>query len=499
MDDAAERFETLQAKLVPLWKTLAAFSDDEQTIVVVPSLSIDVPFLKGSLLQAYEERFLFLLLLLRQPRARLVYVTSQSILPTVVDYYLSLLPGVIPSHARGRLHLVSADDDSPRPLTDKLLERPHLLDYLRSLIADPDRAHLVPFNTTWAERDLALALGIPIYGADPKLLPLGTKTGGRRLFRQEGVPCPEGVEDVRSPEDIAEAIREIRGRRPETTAVLVKLNEGVSGMGNATILLDELPASGSAEEAGALRDRVLSLECESDLVTVGEYLQLLSAGGGVVEQRLIGTEIRSPSVQMRVTPLGELEILSTHDQMLGGPGGQIYFGARFPADPGYAVAITHEAEKIGRRLALEGVLGRFAVDFVTVRNRSGGWDAYAIELNLRKGGTTHPFLTLQFLTDGAYDAATATFLAPNDTPKHFVASDHVESQAYCGLIPDDLFDIAIRHHLHFDQARQTGVVFHMLAALEDRGRFGLTAVEDSAEAALWLYERTVATVDAETA
>jgi hypothetical protein len=337
-----------------------------------------------------------------------------------------------------------------------------------------------------------------MYGADPRLLELGTKSGGRRLFRQEGVPCPEGVEDVRSPDDVARAIATIRERRPETVEVLVKLNEGVSGMGNATISLRDTPPPGSASEQDVLRERVLAMRPETDLVTVEGFLQSLSTSGGVVEQRLIGAEVRSPSVQMRVTPLGELEILSTHDQMLGGPGGQVYFGARFPADPAYAVTITEEAEKIGRRLALESVLGRFAVDFVTVRNQAGAWDAYAIELNLRKGGTTHPFLTLQFLTDGTYDSAGATFLAPNGTPKHFVASDHVDSEAYRGLSPDDLFDIAVRHHLHFDQTRQTGVVFHMLAALGEHGRFGLTAVEDSAEGAQALYERTVATVDAET-
>ena len=49
------------------------------------------------------------------------------------------------------------------------------------------------------------------------------------------------------------------------------------------------------------------------------------------------------------------------------------------------------------------MIGRFAVDFVTVQDDGGSWTAYAIELNLRKGGTTHPFLTLQFLTDGQYD------------------------------------------------------------------------------------------------
>ena len=108
---------------------------------------------------------------------------------------------------------------------------------------------------------------------------------------------------------------------------------------------------------------------------------------------------------------------------------------------------------------------------------------YAIELNLRKGGTTHPFLTLQFLTDGAYDPATALFTAPSGREKHLVASDHLESDLLRGLSVDDLFDVAVRHRLHFDQARQTGVMFHMLSAITELGRIGLTAVGDSRDQA----------------
>ena len=78
------------------------------------------------------------------------------------------------------------------PLSGKLLERPRLLDQIRSLVPDPDRAHLVPFNTTELERDLALALGIPMYGADPRFFPYGTKTGCRRLFAEQGVRHPLG-------------------------------------------------------------------------------------------------------------------------------------------------------------------------------------------------------------------------------------------------------------------------------------------------------------------
>ena len=119
--------------------------------------------------------------------------------------------------------------------------------------------------------------------------------------------------------------------------------------------------------------------------------------------------MRSPSVQLRVVPGGRVELLSTHDQMLGGASGQSYLGCVFPASEEYAALIADCARPVANRLAELGVLGRFAVDFVVVRSHAGGWEPYAIELNLRKGGTTHPFLTLQFLTDGHYDPDRAVF------------------------------------------------------------------------------------------
>src|ERR1700756_5254835 len=203
--DSQEQFDQLQKKLVPLWKSIERFNQDPQTIVVVPSMSIDA-LDSGAVIQAYEERFLFLLLLLRQPRARMIYVTSRTILPSIIDYYLSLLPGVIPSHARQRLFLISPLDLSVRPLSDKLLERPRLMERIRSLIMDPDRAHLVPFNTTNREKELALHLGIPMYGADPKFFTLGTKSGCRKNFIQENRPHPLGREDIGSKEDLINAI-----------------------------------------------------------------------------------------------------------------------------------------------------------------------------------------------------------------------------------------------------------------------------------------------------
>src|SRR5438874_623159 len=490
------QFDQLQRKLVPLWKSIEAFNQDPQTIVVVPSMSVELAG-AGAVVQAYEERYLFLLLLLRQPRARLIYVTSQAILPSIIDYYLALLPGVIPSHARQRLFLPSPLDGSVRPLSDKLLERPRLLERIRSLIMDPDRAHLVPFNTTNREKELALRLGIPMYGADPKFFPLGTKSGCRKIFMEENVPHPLGYENLASADDVIEAITQMRARKPSIKQVLIKLNEGVSGEGNALVDLSGLSPSEDSDARTALQDRLKAMRFELKGITYDSYMKKLEERKGIVEERIAGEEFRSPSVQLRITPLGSVELLSTHDQLLGGPSGQSYLGCVFPADSGYASLITREATKVGKRLAQEGVIGRFALDFVVVRSK-GKWEPYAIEINLRKGGTTHPFLSLQFLTDGTYDPETAIFTAPNGRQKFFVASDHVESPAYRTLTPDDLFDIVVRHNLHFGQTRQTGVVFHMMSALGELGRTGLTAVGNSRDDAKALYDRAVAVLDQET-
>ena len=490
--EAEARFGELQDKLVPLWKSIQTFNQDEQTIVIVPSMNIDLD-MESSELQAYEERFLFLLLLLRQPRARVIYVTGQPINPAVIDYYLDLLPGVIASHAKKRMFLVSPLDASLRSLSLKLLERPRLIEHIRALIPNRDRAHLVPYNTTILERDLSLQLGIPMYASDPRLFPLGTKSGARRLFMEEGVRHPLGMENLTSLGDVEAAVAHMRQQKPGTRSeqMLIKLNEGVSGEGNALVDLAGIPGPGEPGEAEAISARLREMKFELAGIDFDTYVGKLNRRGGVVEERIVGTDFRSPSCQLRVTPLGKMEILSTHDQVLGGPSGQSYLGCRFPANPEYAPLITREAAKVGQRLAKEGVIGRFALDFVVVRKEDGSWDPYAIEINLRKGGTTHPFLTLQFLTNGSYNGETGVFTTPRGAQKCFVASDHEADTLYRVFTPDDLFDIVARHDLHFDQSRQTGVVLHMLSALGDHGAMGLTAVADSQEEADALYKKAV--------
>lgn len=481
-------FDDLQVSMPEVWEAMRRGLPDE-SVVVVPSISIErtTPG-SGTVMAALEERALFQLLLLRQPRLRMIYVTSQPISESIVEYYLGLLPGVIPSHARARLTLVPVGDASTDPLSAKLLARPRLLREIRALIPNPARCHLIPYNTTRLERDVALNLGIPMYGSDPRLADLGSKTGCRRTFEELGVRCPVGAEDLHTVDDIVAGVQSMRARRPTLSQAIVKLNEGVSGAGNALVDLKGLPAVGSPNEAAAIADCLMAMQPEAQSLTVDAYLAAFAKHGGIVEERITGVTLTSPSVQMRALPDGTVELLSTHDQVLGGASGQKYLGCVFPASPDYAAAIAEPAMVIGRHLAKLGVLGRFAVDFVVVQDDSGAWTPYAIELNLRKGGTTHPFLTLQFLTDGSYDGEHGVFLTPAGTPKYLVATDHFEDDRLKALTVTDLFDIVVNHSLHFDQARRTGVVFHMISCLTECGRVGLTAIGDDPDDAWRIYQ-----------
>ncbi|HEV7854459.1 MAG TPA: peptide ligase PGM1-related protein [Mycobacterium sp.] len=491
-DDRYRAFDDLQLSMGHAWDSIQKNLEDE-SVVVVPSISIErTTASTGTVIQAMEERALFLLLLLRQPRLQMIYVTSQPISEAIIEYYLGLLPGVIPSHARARLTLVPVGDASATSLSAKLLARPRLLREIRSLIPDPERCHLIPYNTTPLERDVAISLGIPMYGADPRLVDLGSKTGCRRMFEECGVVYPVGAEDLHSVDDIVAAVQGMRRRRPSITLAIVKINEGVSGSGNASLDLNGLPEPGAPDEATVIAERLRSLVPESEKLSVDAFLTAFEKDGGIVEERITGVSLESPSVQMRALPDGTVELLSTHDQLLGGASGQKYLGCVFPADQGYAAAIAEPAMVVGRHLAQRGVLGRFAVDFVTVKDETGAWTPYAIELNLRKGGTTHPFLTLQFLCGGSYDGQRGVFVTPEGNAKYLVATDHLEDDRLKVLTVEDLFDVVVQNGVHFDQSRRTGVVFHMISCLTECGRIGMTAVGDSPEEAWRLYQEAEA-------
>lgn len=493
-DDLA-RYCSLQQRFADNFRTIFEDPLAPRTVLIVPSLTMDQEVMaRVTGVHRYEERMLCLLLLLRLPSTRVVYVTSSPISDSIIDYYLHLLPGIPTGHARRRLTLLSCEDASARPLSQKILERPRLLERIREGIADSATSHMTCFTVTELERQLALKLNLPIYGCDPSLLYWGSKSGSRKIFKEAGIALAPGFEDLSNAEDVARALAELKAANPVLSKAVVKINEGFSGEGNAVISLKDAP-SGSALLPW-LREVLPTMSFEAKGMTWDLYLSKLEAMGGIVEEFIPGEVKESPSVQFRVDPTGRLEAISTHDQVLGGANGQIFLGARFPARIDYRMELQEQSMRAARALAAKGVLGRFGIDFISVKEPEG-WKHYAIEINLRKGGTTHPFLMLQFLTDGRYDAQTGEFLTPSGRPRCYFASDNLESDAYRGLCPEDLIDIAVRNNLHFHAATGEGVAFHLIGALSEFGKLGVVCIGEKPQRAEAFYKKTVAVLDGE--
>ena len=467
-----------------------------RTVVVIPSLTMDEEILsKVSGINHYEERMLCLLMLLRLPRTNVIYVTSQTIDPVIIDYYLHMLPGMTGYHAISRLTLLSCHDSSSKSLTRKILDRPRLMKRIQDLIAkDPD-THMACFNVTGYERTLATRLQIPIFGCDPDLYELGSKSNSRKVFRECGLNVPAGFEDLGSEQEIIESLSLLREQHPKIRKAVVKVNDGFSGDGNAIISYSGIESAADPKQwiKENLREK---LKMVAD-ISYDQFISKFTQMKGIVEAFVDGERKESPSVQCRITPTGISEVLSTHDQELGGESGQIYIGAQFPASMEYAAEIGQMGKKVSDALLEKGVLGRFAIDFISVFENNE-WTHYPIEINLRKGGTTHPFLMLQFLTDGTYNADEGKYYTSKGSlVRYYFTSDNLKSDNYIGLTPHDLIDIAMMNDLHFDGTIQEGVMFHLIGALSQYGKLGVVCVGSSPERAREYYTKTVEVLDRE--
>ena len=497
-------FRELQSHLASRWALADGDGPEPRDIVVVPSLSFDgIDNISIDGVIHYEERMLFALNLLRHPRARLVYVTSAPIHPAAVDYMLSLISGIPNEHMRRRLTVLSLYDSSRLPLSQKVLQRPRVVERIRHLIR-PECGMMTCFTVTEAERSLAVALGVPLYGSDPDLAWLGTKSGSRWAFRQAGVLLLPGAEDLKSEADLIEAINGLWEEHDSIERMVVKQNSGFSGQGNAILDLSALRAvapksgGGRAAREQALANALPKMRFVDPRLTWETFMEKFEREGGVVEAFVDNKDKRAPSCQLRISPEGSLDAISTHDQLVEGVDGQIYAGGRFPSDAAYRLDIQRDALRVGEVLQEKGAVGRLAVDFICVQANDGSWERYAIETNLRLGGTTHPMMLLRMMTDGRYDPDTGLYLTPRSEPQFYIATDTMRSDSYRGLLVEDLLDIAAVDGLHYQAWSESGVLFHFTGALSEFGKLGITAVGKSpAEADHW-FEKTRQVLDRET-
>lgn len=452
---------------------------DEGTIIVLPSISFPPQELsKIVAIQHYEERMLCLLLLLKNPKLRMLFVSSVRVPEPIVDYYLGHLDD--PSDAGDRLFVLSLNDPTPRALTEKVLEDPYAPKRIAELGAATEQSYILPFNVSRLEVRLSEMTRVPLYGPPLDRVPLGSKSGSRRVAKRAGVPVLPGAEDVYDLKALQHELERLREENPGASAAVVKLNDGFSGQGNAVVRLDGL---------GEIATDAQTVFCASE-ESWQTYAAKVEQGGAVVELLMRDPRPASPSVQMRILPDGTQEIVSTHDQLLGGPDDQVYLGCRFPADASYRELIQDHSRNIAKVLASEGVIGSFAMDYIVTMQR----EVYLSEINLRMGGTTHPFLMARYASQGHYDEVSGE-LVTDRGPRCYVATDNLKDERYLGLDPAEVIAAVRAEGIAFDRQTQTGVLVHLLGALRGYGKVGATCIGESFTDADGLYAAFVGLLD----
>jgi hypothetical protein len=458
---------------------------DRVALVVVPSQTYDPALLSKVVgINHYEERLLALLLSLDDPHLRIVFCSSLPIPPDIVDHYLGLIADVPPSESRTRVTMVSCNDPSTQPLTEKLLGHPACLDLIRSVTSRVEAAGLLCAITTELEGRLSAELGIPLLGNPPEKGFLGSKSSSREIFRESGILVPVGFERLRDMDDVAEALAALKERRPGPERAVVKLDEGFSGEGNAVF---DYRLAGDGPIAVSLARH---LRFQSPDESFESYSASFQAMGGIVEE-LLPDVTASPSGQAYIGPELGIRPVSTHDQVLTGQDRQRFQGSHFPAAARYRRRVQEATAAVGGTLASRGARGRFSVDFVESRGV-----VQAIEINLRRGGTTHPQYAAAKVTNGTYDVPTGSLLDERGRPKAYYSTDNLQSRTYQGLQPQELMHHAAAVGLSYDPTGERGCIFHMLGALPEFGKLGVTCVANSRQEALQDFDALVAAMEA---
>ncbi len=480
---------------------------DERTFVVLSGLNSDsfnLSLVKG--LDFYEERMLFFLFLLKYKKTRIIYVTSEGFNTELFEYYISTIftkPNEIKSAFARLVHIEvnKTSAASVQSLSERLLKDEGALKKISDSIPNKAMAMLRCYNTTAQERAIAKELGISIFGHREKFDYIGTKSGARKIFQLVGLKLINGFAYIKSTVLLFEKMVKLYEDSPGSEKIMIKLNESSSGKGNCIFnmgdfLSDELNNQGKISSKTAFDifekrfDKYAIFQSEKQ--NYAGFKKEFDRLGGICEL-YIGGKNHSPSVQIQLLPSGKVNIVSTHEQILGGPGSQRYAGCEFPANENYKKEIIKQAELVANWMSKKGMVGNFSIDFLAVK-QSDNFTVYPIEINLRKGGTTHPFRITYFLTGAKYNRKTG-LLQCGDTPIYYYSMDFIESEKYKKLTPKTLIETVASSKISFNKDTKKGVILFMPGMITELGRFGAVCIGHSREEAKNYYKKLVALVD----
>ena len=215
------------------------------------------------------------------------------------------------------------------------------------------------------------------------------------------------------------------------------------------------------------------------------YSARFQAMGGIVEE-LLPDVTASPSGQAYIGPELDVRLVSTHDQVLTGPDLQRFQGSHFPAAPRYRQRVQAATAAVGRTLAARGARGRFSVDFVESRARRSTPSRSTCAAGARRTPSTRRPRSPMAPTTCAPGACSTSAAVPRPTTRQTTCSPGPTRVSG----PRSCWTTRLLLGLSYDPTRERGCIFHMLGALPEFGKLGVTCIANSRREALQDFDST---------
>jgi hypothetical protein len=322
-----------------------------------------------------------------EQNVEVVFVCPDAPHPDILDYFFSICKARNLSDAKIVTVVPEIGVLCPQiSLTAALLCSPRALTRIQKLIQYRN-AVLVPAIPHAAEVDLSAFLGIPILGADPRTYAsLAAKSALPGITRLAKVATPHTEIDISRMEffqRFAEVVTSTMGKK-----WAVKIDDELGGHGSMLVDLTEYwryVVTVDVYGLEQLLEHVVSRcrpQSPEKYPTVRAFLDELTKSGCVIQQ-VPENAVSYPSAHILIEPDGHVEVVSTSEAIRAPQTHFLTAAHLYPHSVG-GHAVVEAGLRVGKALAMKGVLGFATVDCVVFP--SPDYDANAAATAARELG-----------------------------------------------------------------------------------------------------------------
>jgi len=350
---------------------------------------------------------------------------------------------------------------SPKLSYDSLFYDQKLIAELSALSSE--KYILDTYNLTRSEREFANKIAKNLWGNSEVAEKYGTKSGFRKLARELTMQIPPGFERVYSTNEIIKKCSILFNGGAKN--VVIKIDEGVSGAGASKISLEEFQKAS---------DKQKCLLAESALLKVAQAQE----NSGVVVEEWVPDILFSPSLQINIDQDKKWQVVSSHDQILGGREGW-YEGCSYPARSISSIeykTLQKDIKNLTERLIEERFFGFLGLDLIKDKKSHYYW----VEANIRKTGTFYPGL------------ATRKIRKRSSSPLYYFSRDFTVPSLVNGHFKQlrNIF-----RDLKYSKTTESGVVIFNTGALSAVGRFDILCIGNKRSQARSIYYEVLSRVN----